>query len=94
MAHKNKTVRVSAQVDADTKKAAQRVLSDMGLDMNTAIGAFLKHVARERRMPFTPDARTPIDRATNLALADVQAGRMKTFNSLEDFRKDLYADHH
>lgn len=87
-----KTIRVVARIDPATKDDAQAVLADMGLDMSTAINIFLKQVARDRRLPFTPDAVDPLDRATDLALEDVKNGRLTTFDSLEDFRKDLYHD--
>ncbi|NVY96524.1 type II toxin-antitoxin system RelB/DinJ family antitoxin [Lactobacillus sp. DCY120] len=89
---KNKTVRISARIDPETKTAAQEALSTMGLDMSTAISIFLKQVARDQRLPFTPDAKDPLDRATDIALQDVKAGRVTTFNSLADFRKDLYSN--
>ncbi len=92
MEAKNKSVRVFARIDPLTKEAAQKTLNDMGLDMSTAIAIFLKQVARDRRLPFTPNAVDPLDRATDLALADVKAGRMTTYETLDDFRKTLYTD--
>lgn len=88
----DKSVRISAQIDPRTKEIAEKALSDIGLDISTAIATFLKQVAFDQRMPFTPDAIASLDRATDLAIADVKAGRIKTFNSLGDFRKDLYLD--
>lgn len=92
MNDKSQSVRVFAQIDLATKETAQQVLADIGLDLNTAIALFLKQIARDQRLPFTPDANDPFDRATDLTLADVKENRMKTFDSLDAFRKDLYSD--
>ncbi|WP_040534819.1 type II toxin-antitoxin system RelB/DinJ family antitoxin [Schleiferilactobacillus shenzhenensis] len=92
MTNKNETTRIVTRIDRQTKMEAQSVLAEMGLDMSTAIKIFLKQVAHDRRLPFTPDAEDPLDRATDLALEDVAAGRITTFDSLADFRKDLYSD--
>ena len=46
----------SPNVDKDVKQNAQRVLAEIGMDMTTAIDAFLRTVIREERIPF--DLRT------------------------------------
>jgi DNA-damage-inducible protein J len=47
------TARISVKVDADVKQGAQRVFSEIGMDMTTAINLFLKTVTREECIPFS-----------------------------------------
>lgn len=46
------TARISINIDADVKKEAQRVLSEIGMDLTTAIDTFLRTVIREERIPL------------------------------------------
>lgn len=39
-------------VDAETKQEAERVLGDMGLDVESAVSVFLKEVVRRECIPF------------------------------------------
>ena len=48
----NKTSAINIQVDAETKKEATLVLTDLGLSMSTAIGLFLKQVVKHNGLPF------------------------------------------
>jgi len=45
-------VSTNITIDADTKKKAQELLSDLGLDLSTAINIFLKQMVRENAIPF------------------------------------------
>lgn len=85
-----KPVRVSVRTDKQTKVAATKVLSAMGFDMSTAINVFLKQVIHDQRLPFTPNAESSIDFATDIALRQVADGDVKSYQSLDDFRRDLY----
>jgi DNA-damage-inducible protein J len=46
------TARVSVNVDHDVKLGAQRVLSEIGMDLTTAIDLLLRTIVREERIPF------------------------------------------
>ena len=46
-------VSTNITIDADTKKKAQELLSDLGLDLSTAINIFLKQMVRENAIPFS-----------------------------------------
>ncbi|MDR1560517.1 MAG: type II toxin-antitoxin system RelB/DinJ family antitoxin [Clostridiales bacterium] len=48
--------RISVNIDEDVKQNAQRIFSEIGLDMTTAIDSFLRTVVREERIPY--DLRT------------------------------------
>lgn len=43
---------VSARVDEDTKKEAERLFDEMGLSMSTAVNLFLKQVVLTGKIPF------------------------------------------
>lgn len=46
-------VSTNITIDADTKKKAQELLADLGLDLSTAINIFLKQMVRENAIPFS-----------------------------------------
>ena len=46
------SARISVNVDEEVKQGAQRVFSEIGIDMTTAIDSFLRTVVREERIPF------------------------------------------
>ena len=50
------TARISVNVDSEVKQRAQKVLSEIGMDMTTAIDLLLRTIVREERIPF--DLRT------------------------------------
>ena len=50
------TARISVNVDGDVKKNAQRILSEIGMDLTTAIDLLLRTIVREEMIPF--DLRT------------------------------------
>lgn len=46
------TVNMSIRIDTELKKQADAMLSDMGLNMTTAMNMFLRQVVRQGRIPF------------------------------------------
>lgn len=45
-------VSTNISIDADTKKEAQALLADFGMDLSTAVNVFLKQMIYERAFPF------------------------------------------
>ena len=45
-------VSTNISLDADLKKQSQELLSDLGLDLTTAVTIFLKQALREQGIPF------------------------------------------
>ena len=39
-------------IDDNTKKEAQELLKDMGMNLSTAVNVFLKQLVKEQRIPF------------------------------------------
>lgn len=80
---------VRARIDAATKERAVEALADMGLSVSDAIRLLLIRVADERRLPF--EVKAP-NKVTREAMAELAAGGGKTFATVDDLMKDLYAD--
>lgn len=52
-------VSTSISLDADVKERAQSILVELGLDLSTAVGMFLRQLVRERSLPFTATLNVP-----------------------------------
>jgi len=46
------TARISVNIDGEVKQNAQKVLSEIGMDLTTAIDLLLRTIVREERIPF------------------------------------------
>jgi len=77
---------VRARIDAETKQRATEALEAMGLSISDAIRLLMLRVADEQRLPF--DVRVP-NAATRKAMAELDAGKGKRFNSADALFKDL-----
>ena len=80
---------VRARIDPVTKLRAREALKDMGLNVSDAIRLLLARIAEDRRLPF--DSRPP-SASSRRALAEVAAGEVKTFATVDDLMADLNAD--
>lgn len=52
-------VSTSISLDAGVKDQALPILSELGLDLSTAVGMFLRQTIRERRIPFKVSLNVP-----------------------------------
>ena len=50
------SARISVNIDSEIKIKAQKILSEIGMDLTTAIDLLLRAIVREERIPF--DLRT------------------------------------
>ena len=80
---------VRARIDAHTKERATEALEAMGLSISDAIRLLMLRVADERRLPF--EIKVP-NATTRKAIAELEAGKGKRFNSVEALMADLHAD--
>lgn len=83
---------LNLRVDADLKREAETIFSDLGLPTSTAITIFLKSVVRYGGIPF--DLRlSEAERETLAAIDDVNHHRnlSKTYNSVAEVMKALNA---
>ena len=53
------TVKINICTDANTKRQAEEVLSDLGLNMTAAINIYLKRIIMEGGIPFEVTTRVP-----------------------------------
>lgn len=80
---------VRARIDSDTKRRAASALDEMGLSISDAIRLLMLRIAEEHRLPF--ELKVP-NATTRKAIAELEAGKGKTFTSVDDLMADLHAD--
>lgn len=87
------TVNMSIRMDTELKKQAEAMLSDMGLNMTTAMNMFLRQVVRQGRIPF--EIATDIPNAETMAaikeMDDMLSGKIpaKRYSSTKELFEDL-----
>ena len=86
-------VSTNISIDAETKAQAQALLTDLGLDMSTAVNIFLKQMIYEGGFPFAITRDTP-NEETKRAIDNVRQGKnlSREFHSVSELMEDLYAD--
>ncbi|MGO8953380.1 MAG: type II toxin-antitoxin system RelB/DinJ family antitoxin [Rhodomicrobium sp.] len=80
---------VRARIDTKTKERAAEALEAMGLSISDAIRLLMLRIADERRLPFKVKAPNA---ATRKAMAELEAGKGKKFESVDALMADLNAD--
>ena len=80
---------VRARIDSATKERAADALDAMGLSISDAIRLLMLRIADERRLPFEVKAPSASSRQ---ALAEIKAGKVKRFATVDDLMTDLHAD--
>lgn len=80
---------VRARIDSRTKARATAALKAMGLSLSDAIRLLMRRVAEERHLPF--EVKVP-NAVTRQAMAELEAGQGKRFDSVEALMADLHAD--
>jgi len=87
------TVNMSIRMDTELKKQTEAMLSDMGLNMTTAINMFFRQVVRQGRIPF--EIATDIPNAETLAaikeMDDMLSGKIpaKRYSSTKELFEEL-----
>jgi DNA-damage-inducible protein J len=79
---------VRARIDSITKERAAEALDAMGLSISDAIRLLMLRVADERRLPF--EVKVP-NAKTRKAITELESGKGKKFDSVDDLMADLYA---
>jgi len=81
--------RLTIRVDHERKQHATAIAESMGTDLPNLVNMFLAQLITENGMPFKPTndkVMTELDEA----LADVKAGRVKTFTSADDLFNHIH----
>ena len=86
-------VSTNISIDADIKKQAQELFSELGMDLSTAVNIFIRQALRQHSIPFDITADVPNDE-TKRAIENVRkgVGLSKDFHSVSELMEDLYAD--
>ena len=80
---------VTLGIDNRLKEETKSNLEKMGLDMTTATKMYFIYINQHGKLPFTPSVgRSELDKALEQVKNHEYAGE---YDSLEDFRKDLYS---
>ena len=88
------TTNVSFRIDADVKKQADKLFSQLGLNMTTAFNIFLRQAIREGSLPFHVTVNTP-NAETIAALLEaeriVHDPTVKRYSDVEEALRELKA---
>lgn len=60
-----KTAQIRARADADTKRRAEEILDELGLNPSTAINMFYRQIVLRGGLPFSPELPNAETRAAN-----------------------------
>jgi DNA-damage-inducible protein J len=80
---------VRARIDTATKERAADALEAMGLSISDAIRLLMLRIADEQCLPFEVKAPSASSRK---ALAEIKAGKVQRFATVDDLMADLHAD--
>ena len=83
----------SINIDEETKKEAQELFKDLGMNLTTAINIFLKQAIRERGLPFYVGQAKYKDEVYQ-AMKDAEQGKnlSKGYNDVEEMFEDILRD--
>ncbi len=86
------TKTVTLRMDAQLKETSEKLFAELGLNMTTAITAFVKQSIREQRIPFDITLNVP-NMATLAAIIESERllddPETKRFSTVEDLFEDL-----
>lgn len=88
----NSTTNITIRMDAELKKQAEQLFSELGMNMTTAFNIFLRQAVRQQKIPFEISLDTP--NAETIAAME-EADRItrdpsvKSYKSVDEMIKDL-----
>lgn len=82
---------VNLKIDSSIKKNAQKRAKDLGLSLSSVVNATLSQFARTGELELSTAPRmTPyLENLIEKARADYKAGKLRVFDSVDDFLDDL-----
>lgn len=85
-------VSTSISIDTEVKDKAIPILSELGLDLSTAVGIFLRQTIRERGLPFDVTLNTPNETTMAALEASMRNDDISgPFNSTKELMEALNA---
>jgi antitoxin component of RelBE/YafQ-DinJ toxin-antitoxin module len=91
----------SYTINGNTKyaKVADDWLSKKGYSISSIVNSFIKTIATEKRIPYNmpeedmyPAYYKDLEKIHEEFMADLKAGRLKSYNSVEEMNADLRAE--
>ena len=84
---------MNIRMDSEIKKQAEKLFSEFGLNMTSAINLFLRQAIREQSIPFEISLYVP-NAETRKAIDDVKKRKnlSRSFHTVEDLMEDLNTD--
>ncbi|MCL2083184.1 MAG: type II toxin-antitoxin system RelB/DinJ family antitoxin [Oscillospiraceae bacterium] len=86
------TSNVSFRIDTNVKNQADRLFSELGLNMTTAFNIFLRQAIREGSIPFSVTVNTPNAETIAALLEAERIGRdpsVKRYSDVEEALREL-----
>lgn len=87
------TNNINVRIDAKLKQDAEQLFNDLGLNMTTAINMFLKQTVRNQAIPFSISMNKTLNSSMLRAMKETDEilndSKAKTFDNIEDLRRDL-----
>lgn len=80
---------VRARVNEQIKDEASVVLEAMGLTVSDAFRIMITRIAKEKALPFEP---LVPNAQTIAAMKEARAGKLQSFNTIDDLMADMNAD--
>ncbi len=89
-------VSTNISIDAETKAKAQIMLSDLGMDLSTAVNIFLKQMLYEGGIPFSITRETP-NKITLKAMKEAQEmsrspEKYKKYSDVDSMMEDILGE--
>lgn len=86
------TTNVTIRMDADLKKQAEELFSDLGMNLTTAFTVFAKQAVREQKLPFMVSRGYNAETIQAIEDARNGIGLSRPFSSVVELMEDLNAD--
>jgi len=80
---------IEVDIDPEIERQAAAVLAGIGLTISDAVRSMLIMTARDKELPFNPFIPNS---ETIVAMEDVDAGRVKSFATIDELMADLNKD--
>lgn len=86
------TTNINIRTDKEVKDEAEKIFTELGLNMSTAINIFLRTTIRENGIPFKLNLNTQ-NKITAQAIEErrkiIDDEKVESYSSIEDLRKAL-----
>ncbi|MBQ8292542.1 MAG: type II toxin-antitoxin system RelB/DinJ family antitoxin [Bacilli bacterium] len=89
-------ISTNISIDAETKRKAQIMLSELGLDLSTAVNIFLKQMLYEGGIPFVITRNVP-NKITHKAMEESKKilqnpDKYKKYDDVDDMMEDILGE--